>query len=246
MKTSEYIKLYKELKGVKDINQFKKDYDENLLRVILSQRIVRTTKKDYYKIQSKAKRIATEWKNGKSFLKIAEEFEFPPVMIAWLVLEPLGVRRSDFRSWIKDLNSITDQRIKKELREAAENDLIYSQESITEQSERGKAGEKNIEDWLKKKQIEFLKEEDLRSKGGKTPDFLLKQPLDIKGHKVHWIESKASFGDDVQIKRDLTKQVDHYVKEHGPGMLVYWYGFCEDSSLAENKSIMFVDRRFFE
>ncbi len=68
---------------------------------------------------------------------------------------------------------------------------------------------------------------DLRGAYTKTPDCLLEKPLQINGCKVHWIESKASFGDEIELKKNVRRQLKPYTELFGTGAVVYWYGFVE-------------------
>jgi hypothetical protein len=42
---------------------------------------------------------------------------------------------------------------------------------------------------------------------------------------VHWIDSKASFGDARTHSSQLEAQYRTYTNRYGPGLVVYWYGF---------------------
>jgi hypothetical protein len=45
---------------------------------------------------------------------------------------------------------------------------------------------------------------------------------------VHWIDSKASFGDDRTHAQQMEGQYATYVNRYGPGCVIYWFGFISD------------------
>ena len=49
-----------------------------------------------------------------------------------------------------------------------------------------------------------------------------------KGHKICWVESKASFGDNTEFKYNSRKQLIPYTELFGPGLVVYWVGCLDD------------------
>ncbi|KAF0044151.1 hypothetical protein F2P81_003309, partial [Scophthalmus maximus] len=66
-------------------------------------------------------------------------------------------------------------------------------------------------DKLKERNLSFLDENQLRAMGyDKTPDIILEVPIAVEGHIVHWIESKASFGDDYSHRTYLNEQFWSY------------------------------------
>lgn len=62
-------------------------------------------------------------------------------------------------------------------------------------------------------------------------------PICIKGaggqwHMVHWLDSKASFGDDRTHTQQMEGQYATYVNRYGPGCVIYWFGFIDGLSVS--------------
>jgi hypothetical protein len=49
---------------------------------------------------------------------------------------------------------------------------------------------------------------------------------------VHWIDSKASFGDDRTHTQQMEGQYATYVNRYGPGCVIYWFGYISDLSVS--------------
>jgi len=248
MDTHQYKRLMKRLNSMDDVKriaQQSKDLDEELLFVIYTQKVTRDATKHYYRVKHHIeKKHLKAWKSGKPLIKIAKEEDFPPTLIAFLLLRAKGVPRKEFWSMARNPEIIKNKRIKKEMEEVLKNDNIYSPEGSELQRIRGKVGESRLEKWLDSHGISYQTEEDLRGKQAKTPDALLDKPVLINGWKTHWIESKAIFGDKVEIKRHIKKQLVPYTDLFGPGIVVYWFGYVNDYKLP--KDIRFLDAEHLE
>ncbi|XP_072479005.1 CDAN1-interacting nuclease 1 isoform X10 [Notamacropus eugenii] len=91
-------------------------------------------------------------------------------------------------------------------------------------------------------QEESPHEDQLRAKGyDKTPDFILEVPVALEGHIIHWIESKASFGDECSHQAYLHDQFWSYWNRFGPGLVIYWYGFIEELDCNRERGILLKD-----
>jgi len=112
-------------------------------------------------------------------------------------------------------------------------DIINSPEGDMRQKLRGKWGEKNLQDWLDGQGITYRTENDLRGNYTKTPDALLDKPIVVNGWKINWIESKASFGDFVEVNKNTRKQLQPYVELFGQGLVVYWFGFVDEITMED-------------
>ncbi|XP_017098344.1 CDAN1-interacting nuclease 1 [Drosophila bipectinata] len=84
--------------------------------------------------------------------------------------------------------------------------------------------------------IHFYDERDLRRMGfDKTPDIKMILPFLYKGQVINWIESKANFGDTKGHKFNIQQQLQSYCNRFGPGIIIYWFGYHEDTpQLPEN------------
>ncbi|BFF99465.1 protein C15orf41 homolog [Drosophila madeirensis] len=100
----------------------------------------------------------------------------------------------------------------------------------------GEEYELKLKDLSKQAGIHFYDEQDLRRMGyDKTPDIKMIMPFLYKGGVVNWIESKANFGDTKSHKRNIHLQLQSYCNRFGPGIIIYWFGYQEETpSLPDN------------
>jgi len=246
MKRTTFFKLYDRLNTVKDIPKTSRKFriPEDVLYSIYSQKVVRKTKRDFYLIQRQSDAMLREWKNGKSLLCIAEERMFSPVLTSSFILKNDGFTKRQFRELLNDPESIKQKRIRKEIKEVLDADIIYSPQGIENQKKRGVFCEDQIQEWLDGREMDYFTEEESRAlERKKTPDFLLKCPMEYDGRTINWVESKGSFGSPYQTRYDYDNQLSHYVKLFGPGIVSYWMGYIDDTHMG--KDIIIVDRRFF-
>jgi cyanate lyase len=247
MRKQVFMEIYRSINTRDDVPELSQKYgiEEDILLSILSQKTVRNVKKDYYPIMNRIREIVKLWEKGLSFFDIAAKLSFSPILIATMILKEKGHNKKDIKNILNNPDSIDDERIKNEIKKAIEVDIAYSPESSKIQRENGKKGEEMLKGYLDNKEILFLREDDLRKLGsGKTPDFLLNKAIKIRGRKVFWFESKASFGDYIEFKQDYNKQLKHYISLFGPGIVVYWKGYIDD--IITDKRVLVVDKNFFE
>ncbi|ALC44147.1 CG12713 [Drosophila busckii] len=86
--------------------------------------------------------------------------------------------------------------------------------------------------------IHFYDEHDLRRMGyDKTPDIKIILPFLYKGCIVNWIESKANFGDPKSHMWNIQQQLQSYCNRFGPGIIIYWFGYQEETSQLPDNNI---------
>ena len=229
MKYEDYKNLYSQLKKPADIDFLAQrlGIDRELLLVLYTQRTVRDATRRFYIVKKDIKLIAKEWRRGTPIAKLARRINYPPVLLGLQLSAEIGMPRKQFWKYVREPNSCHDGRLRKELRQMAEEDMIYSPRGAQVQTDRGKWGERRLQEWLDKRDLNYRTEEDLRSTHTKTPDCLLERPINIDGYKVHWIESKASFGDGIELRKNVRRQLKPYTDMFGTGAVVYWFGFIE-------------------
>jgi hypothetical protein len=224
-----YRRLYDSLATLEDVKRTAEHehLDEELLFVIHTHRVTRDATRRFYVVKRQMPRLVNAWRKGVPMMEIAREWEFPPVLMGQMLLQGLELPRKRIWGSFLDPANAPDDRLRSEIEELLKHDMIYSPHGMELQRERGRKGEARLQDWLKRHGIGFRTEEDLRGKFRKTPDALLDEPIIFYGQKLTWIESKANFGDDVELRRNLKRQLAPYTELFGEGAVVYWYGYVD-------------------
>lgn len=230
MKFEEFRTLYDKLNTHKDVKALSKQtgLDEELLNVIYTQKTVREATKHYHVVKRNATRLLRDWRSGVSLLEISEKWNFPPILTGLLLFQEDGYSKKEFWKYVREPECIANPRTKREIIEITEADTIYSPWGNDIQYKRGTWGETKLQDWLNAHNITYRTEKDLRGKFTKTPDCLLDEPLKVNGWTIHWIESKASFGDRIEFNKNIRGQLGQYVEMFGHGLVVYWFGHVDE------------------
>lgn len=243
MKYKEYKQLSSELRHISDVQRVARErgLDNELLHVIYTQKTVRDATKRFYKVKRKGAKLLFQWRSGKSFVQIARENRFPPALTVMIILQENKIPRRKIWKLLSNPQEIKDKRLRKEIMDANKMDGVYSPNGTKRQAQRGRWGENKLRKWLDANHIQYRREAELKRDYPKTPDFLLQEPLLWNGEKKFWIESKATFGDPIEIKKHLRKQLRPYVHLFGEGLVVYWFGFVEDLRMSIPKGVSVCD-----
>jgi len=250
MNSTDYKRIYGLLNSRDDIKKIaaEEHLREELLLVILSQKIIRNTKRAYYEVKNKAPALIGKWMQGTRITDIARNENFSPILTASIMLQHTGLSKKQFRNYMNAPEAVVDRRLRSDLQDALKEEIIYSPDGARIQYERGKDVERIVKKWLDMRKVTYITEYDAK-KGEytKTPDFKLEAPIKIQNKWLNWVECKASFGDEVEYRRDYLKQLNHYVSLFGAGMVVYWYGYIEDMpNHLRDDNIVMADRKLFE
>lgn len=228
MQYEEYKSVYNRLNGIKDIQKLVDEgYEEVLIKTVYTQKVNRDVKKRHHIIMNNSKRILRDWKRGKSIMELSEQWRYPPIMMSMVLFMEDGAGRKEFWDYVNNPDLLNEETAN-ELKEAKANDVLYTPEATQEQRERGFWGEGLLHEWLDSQGITYRTENDLKDVYEKTPDALLDEPMMYEGHKIYWVESKASFGDNTEFRYNSRKQLIPYTQIFGPGVVVYWVGKLDD------------------
>jgi hypothetical protein len=246
MLMKDYRRIYNRLNKYSDIERLARltNYDEDLLLVLYTQKIVRRATSRFYKVKNRSKALHKLWREGKSIYSISKHIDFPPVLLGLIILNEEGISRKAYRSFLTDIQKAPTPRLKRELLQVAKKDHIYSPSGYEVQTERGRKSEHAINQWLKKHNVTFQVEAELRNNLPKTPDFLLDKPLNVRGTEIYWIESKGTFGDAHEIQKNLRSQLQPYREMFGCGMVIYWFGFITPAPLTDG--ILIESKEFLD
>lgn len=234
MKNEDFKLLYERLKEPSDIDRLAKEtnLDRELLTVIYTQRTQRESMKKHYRIKRNAQRMLRSWQSGETLLELARRYDYPPILTGLILFQESGRSNKQFWALVRNPDSIPDKELRRQIEEITAADIVNSPEGNLRQKLRGEWGERNLQEWLDSQGISYRTERDLR--GGefcKTPDALLDKPIVVNGWKVNWIESKATFGDFVEVGKNTRRQLSPYVQLFGQGLVVYWFGFVDEITM---------------
>ena len=212
------------------------------IRAIRSQYLQRKSIRNYYKVKDKTNNHLRNWKKGITISDLALKLDFPPALLANFLLMHMGYTKKRTKEILKDPTRIEKPRLRKELKEVMERDELYTPISHNKQAAEGGRREDTLAKWLDKENKEYFTENELKdgTVEGKTPDFLLVEPLVWHGDKYNWVESKASFGEHYVHRKNHKGQIAQYVELYGEGLLVYWYGYLDS---LKRKRYEIVDRK---
>jgi len=246
MDRATYQRLLDTLVTYEDVHRVahQEHFDEELLFVIHTHRVTRDATRRFYVVKRQMPHLAAQWKRGRSMLEIARDLRFPPVLLGQQMLGELGIPRKKVWGTFLHPETAPDARIRRDVEQLLAHDMIYSPRGMELQRERGRKGEERLQRWLDKHGIGFRTETDLRGKYAKTPDALLDEPIIFYGQKLTWIESKANFGDDVELRKNLKRQLGPYTQLFGEGAVVYWYGYVDGAQSPDG--ILLWDGETFE
>ncbi|CAM2115977.1 CDAN1-interacting nuclease 1 isoform X6 [Lepidochelys kempii] len=182
-------------------------------------------------------------------LELANEVDFAPSLMARIVLERFLKEQEGtipsktlINSMLRDPSQIPDGVLANQVYQCTVNDCCYGPLVDCIKHAIGHEHEVLLREMLLEKNLSFLAEEQLRAKGyDKTPDFILEVPVAVEGHIIHWIESKASFGDECSHQAYLQDQFWSYWNRFGPGLVIYWYGFIEELDCHRERGILLKD-----
>jgi hypothetical protein len=117
----------------------------------------------------------------------------------------------------------------RQVREALQTDTCLGRYRARMQRAVGLEYEYRLAAMLQQCNLKALGEEASRVAGYPvTPDFRFVHPLRLRGMEIHWLDSKACFGDSATLLSSLKTQFANYTKALGPGAVIYWFGHLEE------------------
>ncbi|GBF92890.1 hypothetical protein Rsub_05726 [Raphidocelis subcapitata] len=192
------------------------------------------------------------YRAGVDVLEICAAADFPACLMMRRMLEHmLGLSKQRVSDVVKDPSLLTAAlvgdaaageagaallaRLRADVVRCARADRSYSPYSDMAKTLAGLEHEAALYATLREAGVPHWSEQELRDKGMyKTPDALLQVPIAVRcplterWHIVHWIDSKASFGDDRLHAQALEGQYRTYLNRYGSGAVIYWFGFVRD------------------
>ncbi|CAL7951064.1 unnamed protein product [Xylocopa violacea] len=243
-------------KDCKDVLKEKySDIPVNTLSSILSLEIQHKMKVNHSKLFGNNKNYYDTYieavQNGEPvgiLLKMAKNIGAAPALLARNVLEKhcgkdeSNVSRNEVTKLFKDTTLIQDKDLAYEVYLCILYDNLYGPIADAVGVSVGQEYELKLQNYLTERNLAFLNEEQLRSRGyDKTPDFKLEVPIAVNGFVINWIESKARFGNTEIHQKYIKEQFLSYWNRFGPGLVIYWFGFLDNLREPSERRFIIMD-----
>lgn len=248
MLTAEFIKLRWQLsspEGMLRCVRMHPEYNFIVLRGIYWQQCMHRIITSSHQVRKQGKFFVRLYVSGQSLLNIAKQVKATPVQVAREVLGlHLNLQRKNITRLLREPSLIEDKRLQEDVEACIDHDQAYGPHADRLHAALGLEYEQRLMDEVRNLRLEFESEEELRNRNcHKTPDILLRVPVSFCGKVVWWIDSKAKFADVTTLNEDYKQSICSYVNAYGPGMVIYWFGFVEDSDspMMEDYGVLVVD-----
>jgi hypothetical protein len=236
------------LSSMVDVERLSRDASLGLsyeaLLSILARKVEHDIKRDVpaHRRPEVATTYVKRYLNGESLLDLARATSLPPTMLARIVLEAhLGLKKGkEVGQLIRSPHLLDDARLQQQVEQCVDGDPFCGPHVDTVRRLVGLEYEDRLAQKLRAIGVPFLTEDELRLRGdAKTPDALLPVPLLVRGRAVHWIDSKATFGDPQSHADYRLNQFASYLHRYDSGLVLYWHGF--DESIDTDHKILLLD-----
>ncbi|KAG6619405.1 major facilitator superfamily [Phytophthora cinnamomi] len=183
--------------------------------------------------------ICKEYDSGRSLIELSTVHNYPPVSLMRVILRAKGKNQIEIKNSLAKPAEKLSKRDQYELRKAIEYDSIHKSDPfIGAPKYNADSLERAIEHFLKAKGIRLKTQAELCTEQIEThgrrvisPDILLLDPVVINGIPIRWIDAKNYYGAHIVSKRLISTQLANYVKEWGPGAIVFGMGYSDMFSL---------------
>ncbi|KAF0694935.1 Aste57867_14214 [Aphanomyces stellatus] len=182
--------------------------------------------------------ILGEYERGKSLIDLSNIHNYPPVSLMRIILEARGLSPRAIKNALAAPGDLTP-RDNNELNRAKQNDSIHRNDPLLDLPDYTSVSlETTLMHYFISKGIRVktqaelgLEQEKVYGRAVISPDLLLLDPVLINGVPVRWIDAKNYYGAHIVNKRLIAKQLASYVKEWGPGAVVYGMGYSDMMSI---------------
>ncbi|KAF4036640.1 TPD sequence-motif-containing protein [Phytophthora infestans] len=183
--------------------------------------------------------ICKEYDSGRSLIELSTVHNYPPVSLMRVILRAKGKSQVQIKNALAKPAEKLSKRDQHELRKAIEYDSVHKSDPfIGAPKYNADSLERAIEHFIKAKGIRLKTQTELctdqiESHGRRviSPDILLLDPVVINGVPIRWIDAKNYYGAHIVSKRLISTQLSNYVKEWGPGAIVFGMGYSDMFSL---------------